>query len=207
GLRNVASGFGSFAAGVGAHAISNFSFAWADNPGVSTPFEAVVPRSFIIRASGGVGIGTNEPLADLHVNGNICYTGSIGACSDKRYKKNISNLSGSLDKVLKMRGVSYDWNQVDYPKHDFDDQKHLGFIAQEVEELYPEMVMTDKNGYKSVDYSRLTPVLVEAIKEQQEQIKSQNAQIETQQAQLDKLQVLVNNLVSMTQSSMTLSKK
>jgi hypothetical protein len=90
-------------------------------------------------------------------------------------------LSGSLDNILKMRGITFRWKQDEFPEQEFDEMRHLGFIAQEVEELYPELVMTDDNGYKSVDYSRLTPVLVEAIKEQQEQI--------------DELREMVNQLV------------
>lgn len=140
-----------------------------------------------ITSTGRVGIGTTSPSEKLQVNGNICYTGSIGACSDLRYKKDITVLHGSLEKVTKMRGINYRWRQDEFQDRGFDDSLHLGFIAQEVEQLYPEMVLTDKNGYKSVDYSRLTPVLVEAIKEQQMQI--------------DELRVLVNQLASQTNKS------
>lgn len=124
----------------------------------------------VITSGGDVGIGTASPTARLQVNGNICYTGTIGACSDSRYKKDVANLNKSLDKVLKMRGITYKWKQDEFPDRVFDDKRHVGLIAQEVEELFPEMVMTDAAGYKSVDYGRLTPVLVEAIKEQQKQI-------------------------------------
>jgi hypothetical protein len=77
-----------------------------------------------------------------------------------------------------MRGVTYHWKLDEYPEKDFDSREHLGFIAQEVEELFPQLVMTDDNGYKSVDYGRLTPVLVEAIKEQQAQIDEMRQLIE-----------------------------
>jgi hypothetical protein len=127
-------------------------------------------RPLQVNADGKVGINQLAPSEALHVVGNICYTGSIGACSDERYKKDITTISGSLDRVLKMRGITYRWKKDEYPEQDFDDKVHLGFIAQEVEELCPEVVISDDNGYKSVDYSRLTPVLLEAIKEQQEQI-------------------------------------
>jgi len=52
----------------------------------------------------------------------------------------------------------------------FDKETQLGFIAQEFEKVIPELVRTDENGYKSIDYVKLTPVLVEAIREQQKQI-------------------------------------
>lgn len=59
----------------------------------------------------------------------------------------------------------------------FGNERQIGFSAQEVEKLFPEIVMTDARGYKSVDYGRLTPILVEAVKEQQNQINAQQEQI------------------------------
>lgn len=125
-----------------------------------------------IRGNGNVGIGTNNPLQRLHVVGNICYTGTIGACSDIRYKENFSSLENSLQKVRSLNAMYYYWKQHDFPEMQFSNERQLGFAAQEVEKLFPELVITDRNGYKSVDYGRLTPVLVEAIKEQQAMIDS-----------------------------------
>ncbi len=115
--------------------------------------------------SGNVGIGTTTPTQRLSVNGNICYTGSVGACSDFRYKKNITPLKNSLHQVLLMQGINYDWKVNEFPDKQFNDNNQIGFIAQDLEKLYPELVITDDNGYKSVDYPKLTPILVEAIKE------------------------------------------
>ena len=63
----------------------------------------------------------------------------------------------------------------------------LAFSAQEVEKLFPEIVVTDASGYKSMDYGRLTPVLVEAIKEQQERINTMQQQIDEMKKMIDKL--------------------
>ena len=71
---------------------------------------------------------------------------------------------------MRLRGVTYNWRQGEYPDRKFDDQTHFGFVAQEMRHLLPSVVMTDNDGYMSVDYSRITPVLVEAIKDQQTQI-------------------------------------
>lgn len=120
--------------------------------------------------NGNVGIGTAAPTQKLHVVGNICYTGSIAACSDLRYKTNILPLQNSLPKLLRLQGVSYDWKRDAFPDMNFSGSRQVGFIAQDLEKLFPEMVFTDSRGYKSIDYSRLTPVLVETIKEQQKQI-------------------------------------
>jgi hypothetical protein len=108
----------------------------------------------------------------LGVNGAAC--GSVGwaICSDSRYKKDILPLTNSLDNVLKIQGVTFNWKTKEFPEKHFTDDNQIGFIAQDMEKVYPEIVFTDKDGYKSVDYSRLTPVLVEAIKEQQKMIES-----------------------------------
>lgn len=120
--------------------------------------------------NGNVGIGTAAPTQKLHVVGNICYTGSIAACSDLRYKTNISPIRNSLDKLMMLQGVTYDWKRSAFAEMNFSDARQIGFIAQDLEKVFPEMVFTDDRGYKSIDYSRLTPVLVETIKEQQKQI-------------------------------------
>lgn len=134
--------------------------------------------------NGNVGIGTAAPTQKLHVAGNICYTGSIAACSDIRYKTNINPVENSLDKVLQLKPVTYFWKTADYPDMNFSSRLQVGFIAQDLEKLFPEMVFTDIAGYKSIDYSRLTPVLVATIQEQQKQIDAINIrlkQLEMQQ--------------------------
>lgn len=120
--------------------------------------------------NGNVGVGTSTPSQKLHVVGNICYTGSIAACSDVRYKTNIRPLTHSLEKIVRLQGVTYNWNLNEFASMQFNDRLQIGFIAQDLEKLFPEMVFTDDAGYKSIDYSRLAPVLVETIKEQQKQI-------------------------------------
>lgn len=135
--------------------------------------------------SGNIGIGTTAPAQKLSVSGNICYTGTIGACSDIRYKKEITPLSGSLEKVTSLKGVNYYWRTDEFPENNFSKERQIGLIAQEVEKIYPEVVQTDRNGYKSVDYGRLTPVLIESIKE----LNARNTELESR---LTKLESLVN---------------
>jgi hypothetical protein len=93
--------------------------------------------------------------------------------SDLRLKKGIAPLLNTLDKVLAMRGVRYQSKQEDLPKEAFGEDSQIGFIGQEMETVCPEIVSTDSEGYKSINYSRLTPILVEAIKEQQQLIQRQ----------------------------------
>jgi hypothetical protein len=89
--------------------------------------------------------------------------------SDKRLKKNIQQISDALNKVLALRGVEFEWIN-NYQDTSFDNSRNIGLIAQEVEKVIPEVVDTDKVGYKSVHYGNLVALLVEAIREQQGQI-------------------------------------
>jgi hypothetical protein len=139
--------------------------------------------------NGNVGIGATSPSEKLHVIGNGLFTGTVTAscgvlsCSDLRYKKDIMPLTGSLQNILALRGVNYSWRASDFPEKHFVPDRQIGVIAQDVEKLYPEVVFTDRDGYKSVDYAKLTPVLIEAIKEQQqliETLKQELAQLKTE---------------------------
>ena len=106
-----------------------------------------------------------ESDGDFHADGNvIAYSTTTG--SDRKLKKNIRDLEGSLDKTLKLRGVKYDW------KDENKDNNQLGFIAQEVEEVLPEVVkevetLGKDSTHLTVNYPAVVPLLVEAIKEQQ----------------------------------------
>ena len=101
--------------------------------------------------------------------GNIVADGNITAYSDERLKDNIETIENGLAKVNELRGVSYTK----------DNKKSIGVIAQEVEKVLPEVVITGntEDKFKSVDYGRLTAVLIEAIKEQQEQIETLTAKV------------------------------
>ena len=102
----------------------------------------------------------------LSVTGAITATGNITAfhSSDERLKENIINLDGSLAKVLKLRGTRFDWKEGNKEVHPFEGND-IGFIAQEVKEILPEVVGEMNGGYYGVKYEKLTPILVEAIKE------------------------------------------
>jgi hypothetical protein len=127
-----------------------------------------------LQGSGGV---SNEFQfqhdGDFHADGDIvAYSTTV---SDKRLKDNVKTIDSALDKVMKLRGVEFDWNQGKRKgQHD------LGLIAQEVEEVLPELVRDktlctgeyegNEKEFKTVDYDKIVGVLVEAIKEQQDQI-------------------------------------
>lgn len=156
-------------------------------------------------ANNRVGIGTATPMHELEVCGTIAttemsVTTGITCSSDARFKTNIQNLSSSLDKVMQLRGVSYDWRVSEFPKKKFNDEKQIGFIAQELESVVPELVKDDVDGYKSVDYTKVAPILVEAIKEQQNIIDAQQkeiAQLQNELASLADLKVQVAALAEL----------
>ncbi len=122
--------------------------------------------------SGSTIIGsTTLPSSDI----TLGVDGSIGATSylytsDKNLKTNIKTVAG-LDTVKQLRGVSFNWKK--------NGKKSVGLIAQEVEEVFPELVTTTDSGLKYVEYGNLIAPLIEAIKEQQIQINQLQAELDT----------------------------
>ncbi len=112
----------------------------------------------------------------------------IEELSDARYKKNIEKLNGALENVLKIQGVTYNWRQNEFPERSFGSQTEIGFIAQDLEKIYPELVNTNDEGYKSVQYSHMVPVLLEAIKEQQGLIEHLTRRLDDSAIQYSELQ-------------------
>ena len=102
---------------------------------------------------------TGEVFGDLNVSGDICAF-DTSVTSDRQFKDNIELIVNPVDTVKSLRGVTFDWNeQSGKSGHD------VGVIAQEVEEILPEVVKTDEDtGVKSVAYHKLVPVLIEAVK-------------------------------------------
>lgn len=131
-----------------------------------------------ILENGNVGIGINAPTTKLYVNGDIT-ANSIAGTSDLRYKTNVRSITSPLEKVKSLRGVYFNWDQKSFPDKDFSDKTELGFIAQEVEKVLPEVVYKDNSQeeYRSVKYDKVVALLVEAIKEQQKQIDSLKSQV------------------------------
>jgi hypothetical protein len=105
----------------------------------------------------------------IHVTGTIKATDDIiaFASSDKRLKDNIKPIPWALDKINKIGGYSFDWNE---DKQDIYKGTDIGVIAQEIEEVLPELVQTRENGYKAVKYDKLVSLLIEGIKDLSKQV-------------------------------------
>jgi Chaperone of endosialidase len=142
-------------------------------------------------SSGGEGIGAEGSCNDTdcygvygnsngntgayagYFAGNLAYTGTIGHVSDERLKKNIQSLTGSVDKLLQLRGVSFEWRNPS--KHGGTTSVRRGFIAQEFEKVFPEWVTTGRDGFKIIDDSGVIAVAVEAIRTLKTQLDTANA--------------------------------
>jgi hypothetical protein len=153
-------------------------------PNTLAKFDSVgnnINDSAIKQIGSQISIGGNIANATLDVTGTGRFSGKLTVrndieanaflySSDQKLKTNIKTLTNALDKVLSLRGVVFNWKK--------DGTKNVGLIAQEVEEVYPELVEINEEGMKSVAYGNLVPVLIEAIKEQQKEIDALKAEIE-----------------------------
>lgn len=135
-----------------------------------------------VHSNGRVAIGApvtpTEALhvtGNLRVDGNICATGSIGMCSDARFKENVAPLANALERVEQLRPVTFDWRREEFPDHSFSETRQSGLIAQEVRGLFPDLVAEGSDGYLSVDYARLTPILVQALREHRAEAAAEGA--------------------------------
>ncbi len=119
---------------------------------------------------------------DFYVNGRAGGDYTWNSLSDKKLKKNIFTISNALGKVLKMRGVQFNWKD-----HSKVAKKQIGFIAQEVKNILPEVV-NSSGEFHSMQYAPITAILVEAVKEQQQSIKKQEKIIKELLKRIEKLE-------------------
>ncbi|MGC2063840.1 MAG: tail fiber domain-containing protein [Thermodesulfovibrionales bacterium] len=110
----------------------------------------------------------------VHIDGSLNIV-DVSTPSDVRYKKDIHPLEASLEKVVHLQGVSYAWDKDKVSGAGYGGGRQIGLIAQDVERLLPELVHTDSKGYKTLSYDKLVPVLIEAVKERQQQIMGRHA--------------------------------
>jgi hypothetical protein len=92
-------------------------------------------------------------------------TGIIGTCSsDRRLKKDITPFGPVLNQLTALQPVHYYWRATDFPDRHFGNSRNYGLIAQDVEQVLPELVVTEDDGYKAVDYSELPLVTIQAVR-------------------------------------------
>jgi len=104
-------------------------------------------------------------------------SGSGPGDSDRRLKVDVVKITDALQGVLSLNGVTYHYDTTNHPEMGLSEKPQIGFIAQELEEVYPQFVVTKENGYKAVNYAPMVAVLAEAIKEQQAMIEELQKQV------------------------------
>jgi hypothetical protein len=152
----------------------------------------------VLDHNGRVGIGTTVPFDLLHVAADIRVgtAGPIGCVkrpdgapiagtcsSDFRFKRDVTPFAPSLDRIAALRPVHYFWRSEAFPERGFGTGQVYGLIAQDVEDVLPELVSADADGYKRVDYSKLPLLAIQAIRE----LKEKNEALERRIAALESL--------------------
>ena len=147
----------------------------------------------------------------MEVVGDANISGELTAASDRRLKKNIKDIHGALSSISKLNPKTYNFRVDEFPDMDLAEGDKMGFIAQEIEKVLPELVRIgrevegiDGNTFnsKSVNYVELIPLLTKAIQEQQEIIESQDEKMPAMQSKLDEVLSMVAALSSNTQDSL-----
>ena len=126
------------------------------------------PFSFQVMGNGTFGgsglFGNDDPASTLSCTGDIiAFLGS-----DIRWKTNIIPIVNPIEKIKSIGGYTYNWKDNARPHN--RGKKDVGVLAQEIEKILPEIVREDKEGYKSLQYDKIIPLLIECIKDQQKQI-------------------------------------
>ena len=116
-------------------------------------------------------IGSGVLRASLNASGTFTAQGDVVAFSDVRVKKNIKPIDDALDKVLKLEGVYYTRTDIE------DESEKIGVIAQEIQQVLPQVVIESDGGILGVSYGNITAVLIEAIKELSQQNRGQQEEI------------------------------
>jgi hypothetical protein len=177
---------------------------------ITTPLGVNDPNaaSLVVMPTGNVAIGTFtdiptvadklEVSGDIRVgttgtNGclkNFAGTGIAGTCSsDRRLKRDITPFAPSLRALTTLQPVHYFWRAADFPQQRFGDSRAYGLIAQDVEQVLPELVVTGEDGFKAVDYSKLPLLTIQAVKElkgENDQLKAANDELKQRIADLER---------------------
>lgn len=141
----------------------------------------------------------SSSTAQVILNGSAgtgFFTGAVTHSSDARFKKNVKSIEGALAKTQKLNGYTYNWNKLaEKQKGIKSKEEQVGVLAQELEVVFPQLVKTDDEGYKAVNYAALTAVLIEAVKELSEQVSAlqgENAELKAELTKVDELEIKID---------------
>lgn len=157
--------------------------------------------------NGAIGVGAPvSGINALTVGGTGLFNGDVTAnsfttASDKRFKKNIEPVESITDKLFKVQSYSYSFNN-DFPDKNFDDKKHFGFIAQEVREVFPNLVREiDPEKHLGVNYIEFIPLLLQSYKEEQQKVADLENRIADLENKISALTISGTNTVTDPQPS------
>jgi hypothetical protein len=169
---------------------------------VTATTASTTTTSGALRVAGGVGVVgnlyaggtairfTGNVASTSTTTGTVVITGGLGvsgalnvggdvtafATSDQRLKENVAVIESALEKVSSLRGVTFNWNQTARDLGKINADREVGVIAQDLEEVLPEVVKTRDDGYLAVQYEKLVPLLIESIKDLKKEIRVTDSQ-------------------------------
>ena len=170
-----------------------------------------------VLTNGDVGIGTSTPVCKLSVAGDMGVSGDIFFCgtlmgsapphclSDSRLKENIQSVENSLDKIVLMNPVIYDFKESEYPELRLPKGKQYGLLAQELEHVLPELVSENKNllgteeqetKLKSVNYTGIISILIGALQELKTEADHKNQMMEDMSEKIAQLEMKLERLAT-----------
>ncbi|KAG2771471.1 hypothetical protein Pcac1_g17546 [Phytophthora cactorum] len=148
---------------------------------ISSNTQSAATNSGALVVTGGVGIGR-----DLRCAGTI-YGTVVTTPSDRRLKTTIQDLSSSQEIIRQLHPVTYEWRRDQFPSRNFPGGVFHGFLADEVEQILPDLVEEDADGWKSLNYVGIVPHLVRAVQEMQGQLEASQVHLTRMQHQIDAL--------------------
>ncbi|MGD1844715.1 MAG: tail fiber domain-containing protein [Salibacteraceae bacterium] len=125
-------------------------------------------------------------------------TQGVWAGSDARYKKNVEPIANALSTLQQIDGLTYEFRNEEFANRNFTDGRSYGFIAQDLQKVMPELVKSDEDGYLGINYSLMTPLLVEAVKEQQTIIDEQARKIDDLETALTAMEARLSDMETKT---------
>jgi hypothetical protein len=191
GDASTAMGYGTTASDFGSLVIGQYNSSGSTVTNSATTYDAD-NTAFVI----GNGTASNAKSdafkvmfnGDATVSNDLTVSGDVVVSSDARLKSNIVSLGSTLSRLLLIDGKTYTMIK--------DGKQKIGVLAQDIREVFPELVTEDANEMLAVNYQGLVPVLINALKEQDAKMNEQETKFEKQQAEIDELKEIVQALVS-----------
>jgi hypothetical protein len=148
--------------------------------------------------------GAAEFSDDIFIEGSITVRGTVMGSgpyvdsSDIRFKRNVAPITNALDKVCTIGGDYYEYRVDEFPERGFESGRQIGWIANTVEEVAPELVREDSEGFKHVAYARSAALLAAAVKELKEgfeaELQAVMEELRTSRAEILQLKAKLNSL-------------